>query len=50
MRRRKTKHYLVLTPAEAALALRALLSFRNKVIARGIDSVDVDGLIKKLNY
>ena len=48
MRRRKTKHYLVLTSAEAALALRALLTFRNKVVARGIDSVDVDGLIKKI--
>lgn len=48
MRKRKTKHYLVLTPTETALALRALLSFRNKVVARGIDAVDVDGLIKKL--
>ena len=48
MRRRKTKHYLTLTSTEAALALRALLSFRNKVISRGIDSVDVDGLIEKL--
>lgn len=45
---RKRKHYLTLTPAEASLALRALLSFRNKVIARGIDAVDVDGLIKRL--
>lgn len=48
MRRRKTKHYLVLTHTEAALALRALLNFRNKVIARGIDSVDVDEVIRKL--
>lgn len=48
MRKRKTKHYLVLTPTEAALALRALLSFRNKVIARGIDAVDVDMIIKRL--
>ena len=45
---RKRKRYLVLTAAEAALALRVLLSFRNKVVARGIDSVDVDGLIKKI--
>ena len=49
MRRRKMKHYLILTPAEAALALRALLSFRNKVIARGIDSADVEGIIRKLS-
>ena len=50
MHRRKTRHYLVLTTAEAALALRALLSFRNTVVARGIDAVDVDGLIKKLSH
>ena len=50
MRKRKTKHYLVLTPTETALALRALLHFRNKALARGIDPVDIDGLIKKLSY
>ena len=47
--KRRTKHYLVLTPTEAALVLRALLHFRNKAIARGIDSVDIDMLIKKLS-
>lgn len=47
--KRRTKHYLILTPAEATLALRALLRFRNKVLARGIDPVDIDGLIKKLS-
>ena len=49
MFKQKRKHYLVLTPTEATLALRALLSFRNKVVARGIDAVDIDGLIKKLS-
>ena len=44
--KRRTKHYLLLTPAEAALALRALLHFHNKALARGIDPVDIDGLIK----
>ena len=48
MRKRKTKHYLTLTQDEVRLALRALLSFRNKAVARGIDAVDVDGLIEKL--
>jgi len=48
MFRRKSKRYLMLTPSEAHLALRALLSFRNKVIARGIDAVDIDGIIKRL--
>ena len=49
MFRRKRKYYLVLTLDEAHLALHAMLSFRNKVIARGIDAVDIDGLIKKLS-
>lgn len=46
--KRRTKHYLYLTPTEAALALRALLHFRNKTILRGIDPVDIDGIIKRL--
>lgn len=48
MFRRKRKRYLTLAPAEARLALRALLNFRNKVIARGTDAVDIDGIIKRL--
>ena len=48
--RHRTKHYLLLTPAEATLALRALLHFRNKALARGIDPVDINLLIKKLSY
>ena len=48
--RRRTKRYLILTPTEASLALRALLHFRNKTLARGIDPVDIDGLIKKLSH
>ena len=47
--KRCPKHYLLLSPAEATLALRALLHFRNKALARGIDPVDIDGLIKKLS-
>ena len=35
--KRRTKHYLLLTPAEDTLALRALLHFRNKALAHGID-------------
>lgn len=45
---RRTKHYLILTYSEAALALRALLSFRNKAVTRGIDPVDIDRIIKRL--
>lgn len=46
--KRRTKHYLILTPTEAALALRALLHFRNKALVRGIDPADIDGIIKRL--
>ena len=48
--KRRPKHYLILTPSEAALALRALLHFRNKALARSIDPVDSDMLIKKLSH
>ena len=48
--KRRTKHYLYLTPTEATLALRALLHFRNKATSRSIDPVDIDILIKKLSH
>jgi hypothetical protein len=48
--KRRAKHYLILTPTEATLVLRALLHFRNKAITRGIDSVDIDILIQKLSH
>ena len=47
--KRHTKHYLILTPTEATLALRALLHFRYKVLTRGIDPVDIDMLIQKIS-
>ena len=47
--KRRPKHYLILSLAEATLALHALLHFRNKALARGIDPVDIDILIKKLS-
>lgn len=47
--KRRQKHYLILTPTEATLALRALLHFHNKALARSIDPVDIDVLIKKLS-
>ena len=48
--KRRTKRYLILTPTEASLALRALLHFRNKALARGIDPLDIDILIQKLSH
>lgn len=44
----RAMHYLYLTSAEATLTLRALIRFRNKVVSRGIDPVDIDGIIKCL--
>lgn len=46
--KRRARHYLTLTPAEASLAIRALLRFRNKVVAHGNDPVDIDVIIKRL--
>ena len=46
--KRHKKHYLSLTTAEAALAFQALLRFRNRVITRGVDPVDIDKIIKRL--
>lgn len=40
--------YVTLNPAERQLAIQGLLSFRNKVIARGIDTVDIDRILEKV--
>ena len=45
---RKTKVYLSLTPAEQRLAIIALVWFRNKIVQKGIDPVDVDGVLGRL--
>ena len=45
---RKTKYYITMTAAERRLALVAMIRFRNKAISHGIDTVDIDQLIRKL--
>lgn len=45
---RATKYYLSLNAAERRLVLDALIRFRNKALANGIDTVDIDQLIWKL--
>ena len=45
---RKTKYYITMTAAERRLALDAMLRFRNKALSQGIDTVDIDQLIRKL--
>lgn len=44
---RATKYYLSLNAAERRLVLDALLRFRNKALANGVDTVDIDQLIRK---
>lgn len=46
--RKKNKIYLTLNAAERRLLILGLLSFRNKVIARGIDTVDIDRILMKV--
>lgn len=45
---RRSKYYLSLDAAERRLAVRAMLHFRNKVLAKGVDAVDIDRVIGKL--
>lgn len=45
---RKTKYYITMTAAERRLVLDAMLRFRNKALSQGIDTVDIDQLIQKL--
>ena len=46
--RKKNKIYLTLNAAERRLLIQGLLSFRNKVIARGIDTVDIDRILMRI--
>lgn len=46
--RKKNKIYLTLNAAERQLLIQGLLSFRNKVIAKGIDTIDIDQILKKV--
>ena len=46
--RKKNKIYLTLNAAERRLLIQGLLTFRNKVIAKGIDTVDIDRLLRML--
>lgn len=48
MVRKKNKVYLTLNVAERRLLIQGLLSFRNKVIAKGIDTVDIDQILMRI--
>ena len=45
--RKKNKVYVTLNAAEKRLLAQGLLSFRSKVIARGIDTIDIDRILEK---
>ena len=44
----RTKRYIRMSHEEQRLALFALTQFRNSVIQRGIDPIDIDRLLVKL--
>lgn len=44
----RNPYIIELTPAQRKLATHAILQFRNKVIAQGIDPLDIDELIVKI--
>ena len=46
--RKKNKVYLTLNTAERRLLIQGLLSFRNKVITKGIDIVDIDRVLMRI--
>ena len=46
--RKKNKVYVTLNPTERRLLVQGLLSFRSKVITKGIDTVDIDRLLIKV--
>ena len=45
---RKSRFYVRMNAEERRLALDTLLRFRNKALGQGIDTVDIDQLIHKL--
>ena len=46
---RKNKYIIELTSKECHLCLEAMINFRNSVFAQGIDTFDIDKLIKLLS-
>lgn len=46
---RRQRYCVALNPSEIRLATQALILFRNKLLEKGIDTVDVDRIILKLH-
>ena len=45
---RKDKVCVTMSPAEKRLFIQGMLFFRSRVLAKGIDNVDIDRLLKKI--
>lgn len=45
---RETRYYVTISAEERRLALDAMIRFHNKTISQGVDTVDIDRLIRKL--
>ena len=46
---RRQRCYVELNPSEIRLAAHVMIAFRNKLLEKGIDTVDVDRIILKLH-
>lgn len=46
---KRNKYVIELTSKEQRLCLEAMINFRNSVLAQGIDTADIDKLIKLLS-
>ena len=46
---RRQRYYVALNPSEIHLATQAMINYRNKLLEKGIDTVDVDRIILKLH-
>lgn len=45
---RQRKVCVTLTPTQKRLLVQGLLFFRSKVLAEGVDTIDIDRLLKKV--
>lgn len=45
---RKDKVCVTMTPTEKRLFIQGMLFFRSKVLAEGIDTVDIDRILEKV--
>ena len=45
---RRQRYYIEMTLSEIRLATQAMIAFRNKIIERGVDTIDVDQILLKL--